>query len=99
MKKYQIIFLLTISFLSNQSLNAQPFYAHLSFTNPQIIGNKFRISLNVASVGQTWNIGHSNFRIDYTLTALANPIIILRFFQALILVHQLQQDQDQVKVA
>lgn len=56
--------------------------AALSFTNPTIIGNKFRVSLHVASVGGAFGMGGNNLTFNYSAASLTNPVIISTVFAA-----------------
>jgi hypothetical protein len=54
----------------------------LSFSNPKIVGNKFRANLHVASNGANWYMGSSNLRINYSTASLSNPTIISDAFNS-----------------
>lgn len=71
-----ILFLLSVVFIN--CLTAQS--AALSFTNPTIIGNKFRVSLHIASVGGNFGMGSSNLTFNYSSASLSNPVVISTVF-------------------
>ncbi len=81
MKKIKLIIILALCYFCINSSHAQ-FAVHLTFTNPTIVGNKFRVSLHLASVGTPWYLGTHNFRINYSTAALSNPVIYSEIFAA-----------------
>lgn len=65
-----VFFLITVAVTAQQT-------AALKFVDPEINGSKYRISVRMyRTTGQTWKVGSGNYRMNYPISVLSNPILV-----------------------
>ncbi len=75
MKRFMFISILLLGYLITKAQTAA-----LSFVNPTITGNKFRITLRMASVGGNFGLGGNNLHFNYSTASLSNPVLVAENF-------------------
>jgi hypothetical protein len=77
--KKTISFFFLIGLAFNLQAVVKPF---LTFSNPSIVGNKFRISIKMGTNVSTFNLGTNTISFAVTSASLANPVLISENFPA-----------------